>query len=320
MRLHEDTDAFAELIANAAETIGLPQVYVEKDYWVTNALKSLSESAYAGQAIFKGGTSLSKAYKLIHRFSEDIDLVVNAAGLKDGQRKKLLRGVEDAAASGLIPIEGDVRISKGSSYRKTVYRYPRQIADEQFGQASPELLIEVNAFTTPEPVEVRQIQALIADVLQDQGLGDLVEQYTLQGFPIRVLSVRRTLVEKLLGLIKDSYHADPVGRLSSRIRHLYDICLILKHEEYRAFLSGTEFHAMCEICIADERTGISENAEHLNNPLGEAPLFSNFQTWMPFLQSTYTGVFSQFVYGEVPPMSEITETVMLLRKQCKKVT
>jgi len=85
MRLHEDTDAFAELIANAAETIGLPQVYVEKDYWVTRALKSLSESPYAGQTIFKGGTSLSKAYKLIHRFSEDIDLVVIAGTADRGQ-------------------------------------------------------------------------------------------------------------------------------------------------------------------------------------------------------------------------------------------
>ncbi|VAW44017.1 hypothetical protein MNBD_GAMMA04-1140, partial [hydrothermal vent metagenome] len=68
MRLHEEGEVFAELVAVTAETIGLPQIYVEKDYWVTRALKYLSESVHAGEVVFKGGTSLSKAYRLIDRF------------------------------------------------------------------------------------------------------------------------------------------------------------------------------------------------------------------------------------------------------------
>lgn len=105
MRLHEQTDVFTDLTANAAETIGLPQVYVEKDYWVTHALKCLFESDCAEQAMFKGGTSLSKAYRLVHRFSEDIDLAVIAGHLRDGPRKKLLKRIEEAASAGLIFIE-----------------------------------------------------------------------------------------------------------------------------------------------------------------------------------------------------------------------
>lgn len=46
MNLHEDNEAFAELVEVAAEFIGLPQVYVEKDYWVTKALKYLSDLVY----------------------------------------------------------------------------------------------------------------------------------------------------------------------------------------------------------------------------------------------------------------------------------
>ncbi len=102
VRLHEDKEVFSELIENAAETIGLPQIYVEKAYWVTHALKCLSESDCAKQAIFKGGTSLSKAYRLIHRFSEDIDLAVIAGDLRDGARKTLLKRIEDSASFGLI--------------------------------------------------------------------------------------------------------------------------------------------------------------------------------------------------------------------------
>lgn len=314
MRLHEDTDVFSELVANAAQSIGLPQVYVEKDYWVTKALKHLSASAYAAHAVFKGGTSLSKAYRLIHRFSEDIDLAISAGALSDGQRKKLLKAVEEAAAQGLTLIE-DARISKGSSYRKTVYRYPRHIDGDAFGQASPELLIEVNAFTTPEPFEAKPVQTLIADALQTQGRLDLIGQYGLESFPVNVLSVERTLVEKLLGLIKDSYHADPVARLSSRIRHLYDICQILKHREYRAFLEGDAFHAMCAACIEDERSGMFEHAAHLNAPLGEAPLFSNFKDWSPALRASYENVFADFVYGDLPAISEIEDAVSLIKSR-----
>jgi len=56
MNLHEDSEAFAELVAVTAETISLPQVYVEKDYWVTRALKFLSESSHVDEVVFKGGT------------------------------------------------------------------------------------------------------------------------------------------------------------------------------------------------------------------------------------------------------------------------
>ncbi|TPD60033.1 nucleotidyl transferase AbiEii/AbiGii toxin family protein [Emcibacter nanhaiensis] len=85
MKLHEDEEAFQELIVATAQHIGLPEVHVEKDYWVTKALKNLSESDYARDAVFKGGTSLSKAYRLIDRFSEDIDLAIFSEGRSRGQ-------------------------------------------------------------------------------------------------------------------------------------------------------------------------------------------------------------------------------------------
>ena len=72
MKLHEDPVVFSELITATAAHIGLPEIYVEKDYWVTKALKHLSESDFRDITVFKGGTSLSKAYRIIDRFSEDI--------------------------------------------------------------------------------------------------------------------------------------------------------------------------------------------------------------------------------------------------------
>ncbi|MFV2056430.1 MAG: nucleotidyl transferase AbiEii/AbiGii toxin family protein [Thiohalomonadales bacterium] len=308
MKLHEDNEVFAELVAVTAETIGLPQVYVEKDYWVTKALKYLSESSHVGEVVFKGGTSLSKAYRLIDRFSEDIDLAVLAGDTSDAAQKKLLKGVEAAVTQGLTYLKEDARESKGSKYRKTVYQYPHSIDGGDFGQASPELLVEVNAFTKPEPFESRELQTLIAEVLLEKGEADLITQYELEKFSINVLSVRRTLVEKMLGVIKDSYHDDPIAKLSDQIRHLYDICQILKHDEYRRFVTGTDFKPLCKLCIEDEKTSFFEHSDYLEYPLVDAPIFSEFGNWRPSLSTRYTGAFSNLVYGELPTMNEIEET------------
>lgn len=56
---------------------GLSVNAIEKDWWVTLTLKALFQSAYANYLIFKGGTSLSKGWRLIERFSEDVDLAVD---------------------------------------------------------------------------------------------------------------------------------------------------------------------------------------------------------------------------------------------------
>jgi hypothetical protein len=318
MLLHENKDVFFELVQFTAETIGLPQVYVEKDYWVTKALKSLSESKYKEEVVFKGGTSLSKAYRLIDRFSEDIDLAVVKQGKSGNAIKKLIKSVETVTCNGFMVIEADERISKSSTYRKTVYRYPRDIDGESFGQASPDLLIEVNAFTHPQPVERKILQTLIADVLLNQELGrELIEQYELNSFEINVLSVRRTLIEKLLGVIKNSYNEDPIATLSARIRHLYDIAQILAHDEYREFVESVEFLPMCAACIKDEKSGFFTDSDCLEHPLADAPLFSEFENWKGQLNVTYSGAFSDLVYGDLPSMDNIAAALVYMHDHLK---
>ena len=74
--LKSGEEIFNELIETTAGVLRIPAVFIEKDYWVTYILNRLSKSIYKETAIFKGGTSLSKAYKIIDRFSEDIDLAI----------------------------------------------------------------------------------------------------------------------------------------------------------------------------------------------------------------------------------------------------
>lgn len=69
MNLHADSGLFQELIKLTADEFDINRLFVEKDYWITQVLHCLSKSKYANEAVFKGGTSLSKAYNMVERFS-----------------------------------------------------------------------------------------------------------------------------------------------------------------------------------------------------------------------------------------------------------
>ncbi|KPA12664.1 protein containing DUF1814, partial [Candidatus Magnetomorum sp. HK-1] len=78
----------------ASQHFGIPEIYVEKDYWVTFVLHEIFHSNIADQIVFKGGTCLSKCHQLIQRFSEDIDLVVfRNENENDNQLKKKIRQI-----------------------------------------------------------------------------------------------------------------------------------------------------------------------------------------------------------------------------------
>ena len=317
MNLHQDKEIFAELIEVTGNALSIPQVYVEKDYWMTMALKFLSQSPYVEDVVFKGGTSLSKAYQLIHRFSEDIDLAVRSTDKKNSTVKKLLKDVENTVTQDLSYLKDDEREKKGSRFRKTVHRYPHSVEGTDFGQASRDLLIEINAFTNPEPFETRELRTLIAEDLARKDKTKLIAQFELENFSIRVLSPKRTLVEKMLGVIKDSYSDDPIARLSDRIRHLYDICLVLRLDEYQDFVASNEFKPLCDKCVEDEKTGKFEHSDCFEKPLINAPIFSDFKAWHSSLDVTYRGVFSDLVYGDLPDMREISDALDLLQKHLK---
>lgn len=94
MNLHQNKDLFIDAVNFTAQQMDIPPVYIEKDYWITYALYTIFHSEIGSQTIFKGGTSLSKCYGLIERFSEDIDLVVVHSGEEtDNQLKKKIKTI-----------------------------------------------------------------------------------------------------------------------------------------------------------------------------------------------------------------------------------
>ena len=107
MYLHEDKEIFKDIIEQVAEDTGRAVAIIEKDYYVTMLLRLLSKKL--SNVVFKGGTSLSKGFKVINRFSEDIDITFDEH-IGEARRKKLKNNIIKGISEELnLPILNTLR-------------------------------------------------------------------------------------------------------------------------------------------------------------------------------------------------------------------
>jgi hypothetical protein len=162
--LHNDNKLFIDTVLATSEYFSISPIYIEKDYWITHVLRLMAQNDNANKVVFKGGTSLSKAYHLINRFSEDIDVAVIDAGAFTGnQLKTLIKKVAKEMTTDLQEIQVDGITSKGSHFYKAVYAYPNLLKQTAKTAVSSNLLVEINSFANPCPYETKTITSFIDD-------------------------------------------------------------------------------------------------------------------------------------------------------------
>jgi len=185
--LHTDKKLFTDVIRATAEYFSILPTYIEKDYWITHSLSLMSQSNDAGKLVFKGGTSLSKAYRLVNRFSEDIDIaVINSSSFTGNQLKTLIKKVAKEMTDGLQEVPVDGITSKGSHFYKAVYAYPNVLGQTpKSAVSSGNLLVEINTFANPYPFEAKQIKSLITDFLEQTNNQHLISEYSISPFSIQ---------------------------------------------------------------------------------------------------------------------------------------
>jgi len=122
--LHKNENLFNDLLLTTSSVLGIPFSFVEKDYWITLVLSRLSKSKFFDVSVFKGGTSLSKAYNLIERFSEDVDIaIINDKDKTGNEIKTIIRTIEKEITPDLTEVQLLGVTSKGSRFRKSVFEY-----------------------------------------------------------------------------------------------------------------------------------------------------------------------------------------------------
>ena len=227
MILEKQPELLADAIRAASEYYHIAPVYIEKDYWISKILQQLSRSVYMENTVFKGGTSLSKGYGLINRFSEDVDVAVLTQKLSGNQIKTLISKVCKEMTQGLQEQVVPELTSKGSRYRKALYQYPASVHDPLFDFVANRVVVEINSFANPYPYVRRQIKSFITSYLENTGMDSFIEEYDLHPFELNILDKRRTLCEKVVSLLRFSFMDNPVQGLTGKIRHFYDIYFLL---------------------------------------------------------------------------------------------
>lgn len=313
MNLHESRDDFLELISHTSAYFELPQTYIEKDYFLTKCLYHLSLHEKAQHVVFKGGTSLSKVYKALYRFSEDIDLALLPCHTWSGSKKsRVLRQIFTQASTDLTDAPGNV-LATGSHYKAKRFVFPRAFQEESLGEVTDTILLECNAYTTPTPFVVKELRSLIAQWAIDTKKSKIIEEFGLQDFEFQVLCWKRTFCEKILGLIA----AAERDELGDKVRHFYDITLLLRHVEIDTFLREDEqFFPLMRLAIqSDIDHAGNRSLNWLREDLGSNLPFSNFEMCWGGIESVYFGAFQKMITkDEHTPTSEEIQSCFALIK------
>jgi predicted nucleotidyltransferase component of viral defense system len=319
MKLHLDEKLFQDAIQATAQHIGIPEVYIEKDYWVSLALLEIFSSDISDLIVFKGGTCLSKCYNLIQRFSEDIDLVIiPVKGEATNQFSKRMKMVSKIVGT-VLPekyIEGYT--NKKGNIRKTVHQYGR-VFDGKLGQVADHLILEASLLGNSEPFIKKKISSYIQDFMIHAGTEELLEKHNMTAFNVQALSVERTLCEKIMSLVRFSQVEDRDVILPSKVRHIYDLHLMLKNEEILSFFNKDDFIRMIVKVGEDDFIGYKNNNEWLKNHPGSAIIFDSPEKVWPHIMNAYQGSFKQMVYGELPPESDLLDTLSKISARIKPI-
>ena len=330
--LKADEQVRRMLLSQAGDKIGLSVKSVEKDLWVTQVLHALFSLDVSDKLIFKGGTSLSKAWGLIDRFSEDIDLAIDPVflGAPDGdptkkQIKKLRKAsslyVAEELAQKLrdrfaelgltewLSVEAQPNGEGDNTYpepRQIYVRYKSLYADN-LQYLLPMIVLEVSARSLMEPVAEVKIYSLAS---RHFPLKDLAPMPVVTAVP------GKTMVEKMF-LLHELFAVEGHGMKAERkSRHLYDLYKMMDkpfaEEALRddALWESIRHHRQVFTSVS----GIDYTPD-MRERMVLVPRTDIVESW----KRDYENMCDAMIYGETPTWERLIEAMEQLQIKVRKV-
>ena len=314
-----------------AEQTSMSAFAVEKDWWVSRTLEIIFRMDIARHLVFKGGTSLSKAWKLIQRFSEDIDLAIDREFFFTPQKewsKKEITAVrkqagvystgqffEDLKAEfevrGFRNIEFKIIEAKDSDQDPRIIEiyYPNVIAQPS-EYMLPRVQIEIGCRSLREPFSVQTFGALVDEVYADR---DFVEPL----FSIPTVNPERTFLEKIFLLHEEFHRPQEKIRVDRLSRHLYDVYHLTKAGiAYKAFTDKELYETIVVHRHKFARVGGINYNSHNPKTLNPIPPQELMEEW----KNDYTKMLEDMIYEEnKPTFADLIETLNVLRMQLQTI-
>lgn len=224
MKLSDNKQEFQELITLTARWRKIPEDAVKRDYFIIVMLRQLEQSKYADACVFKGGTSLSKAYPgSIERFSEDIDLTyVPDEKLTNNQYSRKLKQIEKIMSDG-------AELDKISAERNDRNKSSFVLWEED---RSSKIKLEIGSSVRSDPYEKKTIKTYIQEYLEHIGNEEVINEYDLRPVTLNTLCIERTFIDKVMAVKR---HAC-CNTLQDKVRHIYDVVRLYNMPEIKQFL------------------------------------------------------------------------------------
>jgi hypothetical protein len=310
---------------------GMKPFAVEKDWWVSRTLEIIFKMPIAAHLVFKGGTSLSKAWKLINRFSEDIDLAIDKEffeGYKGEISKTQIGKLRKVAGAyttvtffeelkiafkekGFTGLDFIVIEAKESDQDPRVLEiyYPNVIKpDTEY--LFPRVLIEVSCRSLREPFSAQTFGALVDEFYAGKEFAEPL-------FEVPTVNAERTFLEKMFLLHEEFHRPLEKMRVDRLSRHLYDVYHLTKAKVAEKAINNKELY---ETIIAHRYkfSRVGEVDYNLHNPktLNPIPPENAIADW----EADYTKMKEDMIYEEnKPSFEELINNLMELRKQLQAV-
>jgi predicted nucleotidyltransferase component of viral defense system len=289
---------------------------LEKDWWVTQTLGLIFSMNCAPHLVFKGGTSLSKAWGLIDRLSEDIDLALNRQFLGyEGDitktqvsklRKKsyeyisdiffneLKQKFEDAGVTGLTMQLKDVKDPDQDPLIIEVF-FPSIIRNTEY--LKPSILVELGSRSLIEPYSQKSIISLVGEAFDGRNFAD-------KHIIIPVVNPERTFLEKIFLLHEEFQKPTDKIRVNRLSRHLYDIEKIMNSEFAEiAFKNDDLYNQIVNHRSKFTAIGGIDYANHAPNKINIIPPKAIFNDW----KKDYEAMQENMIYGESLSFEKLIE-------------
>jgi len=314
------------LIEEAANRRGVEPIIIEKDFWVCWTLKHLyTINEISSDIIFKGGTSLSKAYGLIERFSEDVDLTISKsvpifkdldpAGSKypDKVRSKSRKFVSET----ILPcLEQELRcfFNKEINYKiepsyndkeKLLFHYPKVLDYQEASYIKPQIILEFGARGDIEPSGNKEIKPYIVD--------EFPELFDIPTCIIPTLAAERTFWEKVTILYAIYYGGQHGLKLNDRMfRHYYDVDIMSRSPIANKAIQNAE---LLDKVIANKRLYFKKDeASYDTAKIGSLKLFPD-ESLRKELLADYKKMDEMFMSDEPPDFNVIMTGIANLEKR-----
>lgn len=320
-----------QILEQAGGALALPAFVIEKDWWVCIILKAVFQSQYADFIIFKGGTSLSKVYNLIDRFSEDIDLIIDRhlLGFEELDSKSKIKKLRKASGGfiinefreelilqlsnlGIDNSQYEIKYSEvidDTSDPNTLEIYYNSVVPVSNAYIQQRVLLEMGARSLTEPMEKKPVLSFI-----DEQYAEL--PFSEPSFDVQVVIPTRTFIEKTLLLHEEFSKQKDKIRTDRLTRHLYDLEKMMDTEYGESAISD---HELFETIVHHRKMitplrGI-DYSNHEKGKLSILPSAEVLKNW----EVDYKTMQENMIVGESLPWEKLLERIKTIQDRFNKV-